>query len=39
VSGNLGVDIPIGTLKVKILGNIGICDEETSCGAPIKMVV
>ncbi len=39
VSGNLGVDIPIGTLKVEILGNIGICHEGTSCGAPIKMLV
>jgi len=39
VSGNLGVDMPIGALKVEILGNIGICHEGTSCGAPIKMLV
>ena len=32
MSGNLGVDMLIGTLKVEILGNIGICHEETSCG-------
>jgi len=39
VSGNLGVDMPIGTLKVEILGNIGICHEETSCGARATMLV
>jgi hypothetical protein len=39
VSDNLGVDMPIGTLKVEILGNIGICHEGTSGGAPIKKLV
>jgi predicted RNA binding protein YcfA (HicA-like mRNA interferase family) len=39
VSGNLGVDMPISTLKVGILRKIGICHEEISCGARATMLV
>ena len=36
VSGNLGVDMPIGTLKVEILGKLAFAMREPPAGHQLK---